>query len=107
MFITVDVVRRLYFPNIFSPNDDALNDRFYPFAGGDFITKIDEFKIFDRWGDLMFEAYNFQPNDFDHGWDGTKNGRRLNSNVYVYYAIVEFKDGKKKVFKGDVILRNN
>ena len=54
----------------------------------------------------MYEQYNFLPNDYDKGWDGTRNGQHLNTTVYVYYAIVKFKDGKKKVFKGDVLLRN-
>jgi gliding motility-associated-like protein len=95
IFITVDVQRPVYFPNIFSPNEDALNDRFYPF-GGD---------LFDRWGDLVFSQTNFQPNNYDKGWDGTRNGTRLNAGVYVYYAVIQFKDGAKKIFKGDVLLQ--
>lgn len=103
MYITVDVVRQVYFPNIFSPNDDALNERFYPFAD-DRVVRIAEFRIFDRWGNMVFEQTNFQPNDFDKGWDGTRNGKHLNAGVYVYYAVVEFRDGAKKIIKGDVTL---
>ena len=103
--VTVDVIRPIYFPNIFSANGDALNDRFYPFAG-DLVTNIIEFKIFDRWGDLVFSQSNFKPNNYDKGWDGTRNGQRLNAGVYVYYALVEFKDGAKKIFKGDVTLKH-
>lgn len=105
LLITVDVERHIYFPNIFSPNEDALNDRFYPFAG-DLVTSIVEFKIFDRWGDLVFSQSNFKPNNYDKGWDGSRNGQRLNAGVYVYYAVVEFKDGVKKIFKGDVTLKH-
>lgn len=104
ILVTVDVIRQVYFPNIFSPNEDALNDRFYPFADN-LVTSIVEFKIFNRWGDMVFEQYNFNPNDYDKGWDGTRNGKLLNSGVYVYYAIIEFRDGAKKIFKGDVTLK--
>ena len=103
MHITVDVVRQIFFPNIFSPNEDALNERFYPFAD-DRVVKIHEFRVFDRWGNMVFEQTNFLPNDYDKGWDGTRNGKHLNAGVYVYYAVVEFRDGAKKVFKGDVTL---
>ena len=60
--------------------------------------------IFDRWGDMVFQHYNFQPNDPVHGWDGTHNGLPMNAAVYVYAAEIEFIDGEKVVYKGDVAL---
>ena len=36
--------------------------------------------IYDRWGNLLFEAY-----DQNHTWDGTKNGNPMEAGTYVYY----------------------
>ena len=50
----------------------------------------------------MFSNTNFQPNDPSEGWDGTLAGKALNPAVFVYYAEVEFTDGRTEIFKGDV-----
>ena len=95
--------RQIYFPNAFTPNDDGINDVFLPFDGGD-VAAVRVFKVFDRWGGLVFEAENFQPNDFDRGWDGRIFGRRANEGVYAWFAEVEFRDGVVEMLKGDVLL---
>jgi hypothetical protein len=74
--------------------------------GGLGVEEIEEFRIFDRWGELMYEGLNFQPNDPAHGWDGTLAGNRLNPAVFVYYAKVRFIDGSVKMYKGDVTIVN-
>lgn len=95
--------RNIYIPNGFTPDGDGDNDIFYIFAGQG-VRKINSFMIFDRWGDMVFQHYNFQPNDPVHGWDGTHNGLPMNAAVYVYAAEIEFIDGEKVVYKGDVAL---
>ena len=69
------------------------------------IEQIKTFEVFDRWGEKVFEQYNFQPNDPAHGWDGTIRGKLLNSAVFVYYAEVEMIDGRIEFYEGDVFLR--
>lgn len=95
--------RQVYFPSAFSPNDDGLNDVFLPLDGGD-VGIVRSLQIFDRWGELVFEKYNFQPNDFDEGWSGRFNGEKAHLGLYVWLAMVEFRDGHREWQKGEVQL---
>ena len=67
----------LYIPNVFSPNGDNQNDEFV-ILGGDIQSM--ELKIFNRWGELIFES-----NDQERGWDGTIFGQEMAlPGVYIY-----------------------
>ncbi len=99
--VFVSKERRIFIPNAFSPDGDGSNDVFY-INGGNEVVKIHEFRIFDRWGNQMFQRGAFQPNDPAFGWDGTFLGRPVNVGVYVYYASIEFSDGEVETFKGEV-----
>jgi hypothetical protein len=111
--------RRVYFPTAFSPNGDNNNDIF--FIGGDLdqIEFIENFYIFDRWGEGVYTASQsagnggtpasgdgdrFLPNNPAFGWDGLLNGMPMNSQVLVYTATVHFTDGEVIVYKGDFVL---
>ncbi|MCB9299077.1 MAG: T9SS type B sorting domain-containing protein [Lewinellaceae bacterium] len=102
---TVKVQRgnRVYGPTVFSPNGDGQNDRYTLFAGPD-VVSIQVFRIFDRWGNMVFEAGPIQPNDESLGWDGTLNGMEMDPAVFVFYAEVEFSDGIIEVVDGDLML---
>ncbi len=101
--IVVEKPRLVYIPNAFSPDEDGVNDQFMIFGGND-VRSVKSFLVFNRWGESMFELYNFQPNNPAFGWDGTHRGRPLNAGVYVYFAEIEFIDGEVLLYKGDVIL---
>jgi gliding motility-associated-like protein len=104
-FVSIEKKFQVYIPSAFSPNNgDGINDVFHIFADPDIVAKVNSFLIFDRWGENLFENYNFQPNDPVEGWDGNFRGQRLNTGVYVYFAEIEFIDGTRKIFKGDVTL---
>ncbi|MFT5166183.1 MAG: gliding motility-associated-like protein [Saprospiraceae bacterium] len=100
--IRVNKDRAIYVPNVFSPNFDGLNDVFYIQGKGYGIVKT--FRIFNRWGALIFESRNGFVNDTGHSWDGTFNGKDLNPAVFVYYVEVEYLDGVVEVLAGDVTL---
>lgn len=104
--LTVFVDRRksIYVPNIFSPNGDGTNDVFYPFSATKTVKNIKSFKIFSRWGNLVFEHTDFLPNTPAHSWDGTFQSQEMNPGVFVWYAEVEFIDGEVIILKGDVAL---
>lgn len=76
----------IYVPNAFSPNGDGTNDIFKVYGSG-FKTFL--LRIFNRWGEKIFETTN--P---DEGWDGTYMGKEMNPGVYVYYIDIEFASGK-------------
>jgi gliding motility-associated-like protein len=65
----------VYVPNCFTPNGNGLNEIFY--AKGDNITSFN-MKIFDRWGELIFES-----SDINDGWDGFYKGSKVQNDVYV------------------------
>ncbi len=93
-----------YLPTAFSPNGDGKNDRFTVFAGGN-VKQVAHLQIFDRWGEMVFEAHDFAPNDDLHlGWDGRHRGRAMDPAPFIVMAEVEFVDGTKKALTGEVVL---
>lgn len=104
IFIEVIEVRKAWLPNAFSPNNDGINDMFTLFGEFPNAQMVEEFKIFDRWGSLIFESNNFLPNDLQNGWDGTFNGKVLPTGIYVYTATVRFIDEQVLRYSGDVFL---
>ncbi len=95
--------RPVFMPSAFSPDGDSVNDLLFP-QGGNEIVEIKSFLIFNRWGETIFENYEFLPNNPAEGWDGRFRGQMLNSAVFVYFMEVEFIDGETELFKGDVML---
>jgi len=95
--------RDVFIPNVFSPNGDGQNEVFMIFAGQQ-VQEIRSFLVFTRWGESIFQANNFKPNDPVHGWNGIFRNQKMNSGVYVYFAEVKFIDGEVVIFKGDVVL---
>ena len=70
----------IFIPNVFSPNNNQINDVFRPVGVGINPDKF-EMLIFDRWGDLIYET-----TDYELGWDGRANGgqREAQSDVYIW-----------------------
>ena len=101
--IFVQKDRRIYIPNVFSPNGDGTNDIFYIYGGND-VTTVKSLQLFSRWGESIMTLTDFLPNDPNYGWDGSFKGSPAGQAVYVYYAEVEFLDGETLLFKGDVTL---
>jgi gliding motility-associated-like protein len=102
--IFVDIKTRFYIPNIFSPNGDGVNDNFMVFGNEKQIQEVRSFRVFSRWGDLLYEVQNVAPNDLSKGWNGETNGEELNAGVYMYKASIIFADGSTREVLGDVTL---
>lgn len=103
VLIQVDKERNVYIPNAFSPNADGNNDIFQIYTGVG-VQEIEEIRIFDRWGELVYEGTNIPPVEGKHGWDGYFKGDLMNSAVFVYYTKIRFLDDVVKVYSGDVTL---
>ena len=104
--ITVSVNKnyRVFVPNAFTPgNQDGVNDRLTLFANIA-VSKVKTFQVYDRWGELIFVANDFVPNNEAYGWDGTFRGKKQNNNVYTWLTEVQYLDGETEQFKGDVTL---
>ncbi len=95
--------RNVYVPNAFSPNNDGVNDAFTVFAGVN-VAEIKNFKVFSRWGELVFERSQFLPNDLSLGWDGTFRGQKVQRGVFVWRAEIAYIDGAVFSLSGDVVL---
>ncbi len=93
----------VYVPNSFSPNGDGVNDVFMIFSGKE-VVNIKKFLVFDRWGETVYEYFNFVPNNPAYGWDGTLRGETMNPAVFAWFAVVEFLDGSEVLLEGDVTL---
>ncbi len=103
--VVVDTDPDVYIPNAFSPNtQDGVNDRFTIYARNGQVEEIEHLMIFDRWGNQLFTRSSFQPNDPSLGWDGTFDGQRLNSAVFIYMAEVRLVDGRIVHLEGEITL---
>ncbi len=100
--VTVMKPRYIYVPTGFSPNKDQVNDRLT--VRGKDGTKITVFRVYDRWGELLYEAQNFKINDASFGWDGTFKSEPMVSGLYVWYIEAEYIDGAKETLKGGTTL---
>jgi gliding motility-associated-like protein len=80
--ITIEPVVSLDVPTAFTPNGDGVNDVIYPAGWG--LRKLVYFKVFNRWGQLLFES-----NDLKTGWNGIYNGVPQNMETYVYQVSAE------------------
>lgn len=99
----VDRKRPIFIPNAFSPNGDGVNDTFTLYAGVS-VDNISQLRIFDRWGNLLYDRKDFQANNPDVGWDGSFQNQLLNPGVFTYVFEVLYMDGETAVISGEVAL---
>lgn len=98
--IIVSKERRIYFPNAIKP-DAPLNAAFTVYAGPE-VSMIRSFRIYDRWGECVFEKFDATPNDPAQGWNGQQRGQNVLLGVYVYVVELEYSDGTTEIKTGDV-----
>lgn len=97
MSISVEIfIDELFIPNMFSPNGDGNNDEVV--VEGEELKDY-EFRIFNRWGELVFET-----DDQTINWDGTQRGQELNSGVFAYVLIYTDINGDSQVVSGNITL---
>lgn len=92
----------VYIPSAFSPNDDGLNDIFKIYPNQNLLGEFIVFKVFDKWGAMVYETQNFNP--ADAGWDGTHKGKELNPGTYTYLIQIETSGGQMQQYSGEVNL---
>ncbi len=102
--LSVRQVLDAFVPNVFSPNGDGINDRLAFFANPGQMDRILEWKIFSRWGELVFDGKDLAPNDAAAGWDGTHRGQILDAGLFGWSATVRLTNGKLERLKGEVTL---
>ena len=103
--VTVYVIcngANIFIPNTFSPNGDGVNDIFYVRGTG--VFKVRMLRIFNRWGEVMFEGPNIEANDASKGWDGSYKGRKLPPDVFIYTVDILCDNNTVLTYKGNITL---
>ncbi|MEO7766076.1 MAG: PKD domain-containing protein, partial [Ferruginibacter sp.] len=89
-------------PKAFTPNNDNLNDFYYPITRG--IKTVAKFAIYNREGKLVFEATNFPPNTRSFGWNGQYKGQVQPPSAFVYTLEVLCEMGETLTKTGSFLL---
>lgn len=94
----------LYIPNVFSPNGDGVNDDFAIFAKNADNLLIKSYRIFDRWGSLVYEITD-DGSSLQGGrwWDGTYRGEPAKDDLYIYQISI-VADGEEEFYAGEILL---
>jgi len=105
VLVSVAKLRELYIPNAFSPNGDGDND-YFTLYGGPSVERIQTLRVFDRWGNLVYEGDDIPPGTEGEvlGWDGNFRGREMKPAVFTWMAEVRFIDQEVLTYKGDLTL---
>lgn len=94
-FVDITFPNSYAIPSAFSPNNDGKNDRFYIIKQSG--VKVLEFKVFNRWGELVHDNPNF-------AWDGYYKDQLQDMEVFTYFFKLELSDGTQEIAKGNVTL---
>ena len=99
-FQLVQIVKQanIEVPSGFTPNGDGLNDYLRPIGIG--IASIKYFRVFNRFGELLYESRDLQP----RGWDGRKNGVAQSSQAVVWMVEAIGLDNSVVIKKGTSVL---
>jgi gliding motility-associated-like protein len=93
---------QVFIPNGFTPDGDGVNDILMVRGSG--IKTVKSFRIFNRWGQVVFERSNISPNDATQGWDGKIKGKAAPPEVYVYTCEVTCDNDVSYTYKGNVAI---
>jgi gliding motility-associated-like protein len=96
---SADCALGIHIPTAFTPNGSGKPENdVYQIIAGKNIARIN-FKIFDRWGNLIFQS-----DKKDFKWDGNYKSKPCNSGVYAYIVEVTYVDGKDETLSGNITL---
>jgi len=101
--ISVIKKRKFYAPNIFSPDQNGIND-YFTIYGSVEVASISKLVIFNRWGAVVFETTDIAHSQAELGWDGTFNGEALNPASFAWMADINFIDGETISYGGSISL---
>lgn len=92
----------LFIPNTFSPNGDGMNDVFYPRSN--VPVTIKSMRVFNKWGQPVYEKINISSNEPRFGWNGTNGSYKATTDVYLYVIDVICSNGLQIRKTGTVTL---
>ena len=92
----------LLLPTAFTPDNNGLNDYYFPLTRG--VSIVKHFAIYNRNGQLMYKAENFAPNNQSFGWDGRYHGELQPTGAYVYILQALCDEGQVLDRKGSFMI---
>lgn len=98
--IEVEIVRSIFIPTAFSPNEDGFNDFFKASTVYPQVKSFDKFEIYNRWGQLVFNANGLSPLELQDGWDGGE----VPAGIYMYHITARFLDDVILNYRGTLHL---
>ena len=95
---------QIYIPTTFSPGSDG-DDKYFKLGVSEQSNIfVESFRIFDRWGNLVYDKENINPLNYTDWWDGTTNNIVVNHGVYVYVMKLGGED--ERLISGTVTIIN-
>jgi gliding motility-associated-like protein len=89
----------LFVPTAFAPGNEGDPENECLKLYGTNCVKVLDFKIYNRWGEVVFSTTNIRD-----CWDGLYKGEEVNSEAFVYSLQVELITGEKINRKGNITL---
>lgn len=104
-WLFVDQRQTVFAPNAFSPYTvDSKNDYFTLYGNDQWVDRILDLRVFNRWGVEVFSGQDLPLNDEQRGWDGRYAGQNLPGGIYIYSATILLRDGETVQLQGEVQL---
>lgn len=100
IIVRVNEEVNLYIPNIFTPNNDGVNDVFSLSTSRN-VERVISFDVYDRWGSKVFSDADFVPGE-GLTWDGRHLGQKVQQGVFVYLAKLQMVNGEIEQLKGNI-----
>ena len=103
VILSTALIRPIEVPNIISLNPINSENSFLWISGNEAVQSIKRFRVYDRWGNLMYQVSDVPLNEATfQGWDGTFKGNKVNNGVYVWMAEITFVDDVTLPYHGDI-----
>jgi len=94
----------VFIPNVFTPNQDNKNETFQVFSANGQDIQVKSYKVFGRWGQIIYQAKDFPIQSLGFWWDGTQGSHYLESRVYGYEIDLEFANKIIQTYRGTITL---
>jgi len=100
--IRVNELSDMWVGNIFAAGADNVINQNIALYSASFVEKINDFSIYDRWGNIIYTIKDVDPDITELTWDGTSNGRYVDSGVYILRVEYELFTGERKSYLRDI-----
>ena len=95
----------IYIPNVIALQEIRPEDVFRISTHPRYQACVMDYRIYSRWGELVYRAENFDIHDRDkHFWDGRFNGKKAEQDAYTYLIEIKHPNGLHERFAGSVML---